>query len=350
MYADPFEPTSAGHVRKMASPYPPLASCSGFLQTHQVKNVPIFTGNTDGKLLVEDWIRDMQYLLEAIELPMHLRFSTVVRHLGGEARKLVLNLPSHDQMPEKAFEELRAEYGDTHGSLDPLADFYECSQRSGESACSYAIALEAKLRAVEASERRGRPFPDRDSKLIRQFLRGLNSEELYLRIAPLKPRLMSFRELQSELREMAKETKGFQPQNKTKKAYTQVQATPEGNRNLKTERTRHDSEWSELTEMVRRLALSQEEQMAKLSRLESRISAPSNVPTPSHTLPPRIQTAPGNTSQSSSVTCYRCWRRGHIARVCTAASPEPNPAEPRQNQPMTPTEGNTTNSGHSLNA
>lgn len=79
----------------------------------------MFTGNQDYKTLVGDWVRDMQYLLEVIELPPHLRFSTVVHHLGGEARKLVLNQPPYEQTPEKAFEELRAsEYSDTRGSLD----------------------------------------------------------------------------------------------------------------------------------------------------------------------------------------------------------------------------------------
>lgn len=133
---------------------PPVSS-TGFLQTHQVKNVQVFTGNADSRVLVEDWIRDMHYLLDAIELPPHLRFSTVVRHLGGEARKLILNLPPHDQTPEKAFEELRAEYGDMQGSLDPLDDFYERSQRPGETASSYAIALEATLRMVEETQRGG---------------------------------------------------------------------------------------------------------------------------------------------------------------------------------------------------
>lgn len=90
----------------------------------------------------------------------------------------------HDQTPEKAFEELKAEYGDAQGSLDPLADFYERCQRPGESPCSYAIALESTLRAVEESQRAGEPFPDRDSKLTQQFLRGLSDEEVYARIAP----------------------------------------------------------------------------------------------------------------------------------------------------------------------
>ena len=60
------------------------------MQTHQVKKVQVFTGNVDSKMLVDDWIRDMQYLLEAIDLPTPLRFSTVVRHLSGEAVSYVV--------------------------------------------------------------------------------------------------------------------------------------------------------------------------------------------------------------------------------------------------------------------
>lgn len=105
-------------------------------------------------MFIEDWICDMQYLLEAIELLLHLYFSTVLWHLSGEARKLILDLPPHNQTPEKAFEELRAEYRDTQGSLDPLANFYKHGQRPGESACSNAIALED---TIEESQRSGKP-------------------------------------------------------------------------------------------------------------------------------------------------------------------------------------------------
>ena len=157
----------------------------------------------------------MQYLLEAIELPLHLHFATVMHHLSDEARKLILNLPPHDQTPEKAFVGLRAEYGDIQGSLDPLSDFFERGQRPGESVCSYAIALEATLRAVEETHRGGRPFPDCDCKLTRQFLRGLNDEEVYVRIAPMKPRLLGSRSYK-----MSSETKKFQPLNKSKKTNT----------------------------------------------------------------------------------------------------------------------------------
>lgn len=328
-----------------ATPSLPPAAYGGFLQTHQVKNVQVFSGSADSKMLIEDWVRDMQYLLEAIELPPHLRFSTVVRHLSGEARKLILNLPSHDQTPEKAFQELKAEYGDTQGSLDPLADFYERGQRPGESACSYAIALEATLRAVEDIQRGGKPFPDRDSKLTRQFLRGLNDEEVYMRIVPMNPRLLSFRELQDELRNLARENKKFQSSNKSKKTYAQVQVASEGTLNVKAEKAKHTSEWSELTELVKKLALCQEEQMAKLTHLESRIAAPSSAPAP----PPRVRPPLGPTTQTSIVTCYRCGKQGHIARVCRAVFPDPNRTWAYQPQPTTPAEGTTAPSAWPLN-
>lgn len=336
-------------VRTTAAPSFPSAAYGGFLQTHQVKNVQVFTGNADSKMLIEDWIRDMQYLLEAIDLPPNLRFPTVVRHVSGEARKLILNLPPHNQTPEKAFEELRAEYGDTQGSLDPLADFYERGQRPGESACSYAIALEATLRAVEETQRAGKPFPDRDSKLTRQFLRGLNDEEVYMRIAPMKPRLLSFRELQDELRNLAKETKKFQSSNKCKKTYAQVQVASECNLNVKTEKAKQASEWSELTELVKKLALCQEEQMAKLTHLEARIPAYLPAPFPAPVPPPRARPPPGPTTQTSTVTCHRCGKQGHIARVCRAVFPDPNQTWTHQPQPMTPAEGATTRPALPLN-
>lgn len=324
--------------RPALSPSP--TAYGSFLQTHQVKNVQVFTGNADSKMLIEDWVRDMQYLLEAIELPPHLRFSTVVRHLSGEARKLILNLPPHDQTPEKAFGELRAEYGDVQGSLDPLADFYERSQRPGESACSYAIALEATLRAVEESQRGGRSFPDRDCKLTRQFLRGLNDEEVYMRISPMKPRLLSFRELQDELRNLAKETKKFQPCNRQKKTYAQVQVTSE----CKTEKAKQ-TEWSELTQLVKKLALGQEEQLAKLAHLESRIAAPSSASFPS----PRVRPHPGPATQASTIMCHRCGKQGHVARVCRAVLPDFSQTWAHQPQPTTQAEGTTPHPSLPLN-
>lgn len=323
------------------SQHPSLATYGGLMQTHQVKNVQVFTGSPDCRMLVEDWIRDIQYLLEAIELPVHLRFSTVVRHLGGEARNLILNLHPHDQTPERAFEELQAEYGDTRGSLDPLADFYERSQNAGESACSYAIALEAKLRTVEEKQRGGRPFQDRDSKLTRQFMRGLTDEEVYRRIAPMAPRRWSFRELQAELRNLARETMKCRPQTKSNKTYAQVHVATGGAGPNKVDRSKHPSELAELTEMVKKLALAQEEQMNKMAQLEFRITHAPAAP------PSSVQPAKGKLSQSSSFVCYRCGETGHTARVCRTLLPDASLAEAQL--PKTPADGHVHSAQH-LNA
>lgn len=258
----------------------------------------------------------MQYLLDAGGMPANLCFATVVRHLSGEARRLVLNLPPNEQTTGKAFDELQAEYSDMQTSLDPLADLYERYQRPGESACSYAIALEASLRSVEEAQYGGQSFPDRDSKLTQQFMRGLSDEEVYHRVAPMKPRLLSFRELQAEIRNLARETKKFQTQPRVKKMYTQAQFTTMSgihtDEKPRTEKgNRQNTDLTELTAMVKKLVSSQEDQINRLTLLEARVGASP------WTMLPHTQRFQGSSDPAvRAVVCYRCGKPGHIARLC----------------------------------
>ncbi len=48
-----------------------------FTQTHQVQNVQLFSGGPDCKILIEDLIRDMKYLLDAGGMTANLGFATV---------------------------------------------------------------------------------------------------------------------------------------------------------------------------------------------------------------------------------------------------------------------------------
>lgn len=131
---------------------------------------------------------------------------------------------------------------------------------------------------MEEAQYGGQPFPDRDSKLTRQFIRGLSDEEVYHRIASMKPRLLSFRELQSELRNLARDTRKFQTQPRAKKTYTQAQfTTTSGNlsdEKLRTEKgKRQNTDLNELSVMVKKLVSSQEDQINRLTQLEARIGA-----------------------------------------------------------------------------
>ncbi|RXN19290.1 transient receptor potential cation channel subfamily V member 5-like protein [Labeo rohita] len=147
------------------------------------------------------------------------------------------------------------------------------------SACSYTIALEATLRSVEEAQYEGQPFPDRDGKLTRQFMRGLGNEEVYHRLVPMKPRILSIRELQAELHNLARESRKFQTQPKAKKAYAQAQfTTASGNQSGENPRTekanRQNSELTELTGLVKKLVSSQEDQIDRLTQVEARVGAP----------------------------------------------------------------------------
>ena len=91
------------------------------------------------------------------------------------------------------------------------------------------------------------------------------------------------------------------------KTFTQVHVTSEDGGNERRERNKPASELSELTEMVKKLAFNQEEQMVKLSTLELRKASPPLVS------PLTAPSAQRRASQSSSFTYYRCGKLGHLA-------------------------------------
>ena len=89
---------------------------------------------------------------------------------------------------------------------DPLADFYERVRLPNESPTIYTVELEATLRSVEERMETG-PLHNRNSMLTQQFMRGVRDEKVTQRLAPMRPRDMTFHELQVELRELQRESK-----------------------------------------------------------------------------------------------------------------------------------------------
>ena len=197
-------------------PIPGPRVCTPFTYTsHQLKSVATFSGSRSEKhaLKVEDWVRDMKYLLEVKgPQPQQVCFHELVRHTSGRARDVILNLERHSPTPPTvaaAFTELLEEFGEDHLASSPIASFYARVQRPEESGCDFAIALEALLRRVEEmKQRQGRPDSlgeDRDLMLTTQFMAGLTDELIKQRLAPMQPRRMTFKALRRELHVIAEE-------------------------------------------------------------------------------------------------------------------------------------------------
>ncbi|XP_033107946.1 uncharacterized protein LOC117109672, partial [Anneissia japonica] len=187
------------------SPTPEVVLPPRVISSHQIKNVPTFTGRDKYGLKIEDWVRDMKYLLESKGYTTPLpQFHEIVRHTGGRARDLVLNLESlgpASMTPEAALKELLSEYGELNVTVSPMAAFYARVQQPTETARDYAIALEALLRRVK-EQLKGLQMHDnfdRDKLLCTQFMHGLKDVAVKNRLAPMRPRQMTYKELREEL-------------------------------------------------------------------------------------------------------------------------------------------------------
>ena len=305
---------------------------------HQLKDVPTFAGTASEKhgLKVEDWARDMTYLLEAKgPQPDHVQFHEVVRHTRGKARDAVLNLERRGgATAERAIAELIEEFGEGVATTTPIATFFARRQRPDESPTDYAIALEALLRHVEdMQQRQGRQVflgEDRDLLLTSQFMTGLHDREVRQRLAPMRPRTMTFKMLRQELRVICEENRLFN-ERRRQRVFMQQQASsmehaghpadhpapPTSTRPTNQGKTNTDK-LSELTSLVHQQLAALNDVLQGQQYLGQRVqhiegylgqAPPPNQPQ----VPP--QESPRDQLRREG-RCFVCRERGHIARQC----------------------------------
>ena len=295
--------------------------------SHQVKNVPIFTGREGSTICIEDWVRDTKYLLETTSIPKHMQFSTIARYLGGAARKLILNLPPHQQTPKHAFTELKSQFGEILLSGDPLADFYERLRLPCESPAIYSVELEATLRSVE--ERIG-PLHNRNRMLTQQFMRGVRDERVTQRLAPMKPREMTFHELQVELRQLEREgrmaaslksTANMHYQQSRQLRPYQQQPPPRPLNQSATPKTQPDISQPKQNndrDVLQDLLLKVEQLTLKVEQMGAK---PHRQPYQQRTDQPK--------STYGVYICHKCGQEGHIARGCRNVPSNPQGPRPQ---------------------
>ena len=279
--------------------------------TQQIKGVTTFTGKSGPR--IEDWVRDMKYILESKgpALP-RVQFNEIVRHTGGRARDLLLNLElcgEEHMTPSAAFRELLEEYGDGNCLMSPMAEFYGRMQQTNESPSEYAVALEAKLRVAKDRGEQAAVVsqPKRDSMLATQFMHGLRDQRVRARLAPMRPREMTFRELRGELRVIEAEEKVASAQ-----MYRQE---------VKQE-TKENQALAELTRAMQQLATTQQQHMElihqtvadqerKLAAFEGRLGQAQHYQNRGM----RGVNRGGRQTQQPRV-CFTCGQPGHFYASC----------------------------------
>ena len=286
--------------------------------TQQIKGVNIFSGKGGPK--VEDWVRDMKYILESKGPAAPLvQFNEIVRHTGGRARDLILNLElSGDQQltPAAAFRELLEEYGESDYLSSAMANFYSRVQQTSESASEYAVALEAKLRAAKDRGEQAAMVeqPTRDVMLTTQFMQGLRDQAVKARLAPMRPREMSFRELRRELRVIEAEEKvtsaQMYRQEVTKQASRESQAIEDLTRAMQQLATTQQQQM----ELFHKTVEDQERRLAAFQNQMEKPWAPQNVTW-------TRGMSRGGRQPRPSRACYTCGQPGHFSTSCPNRPP-----------------------------
>ncbi|XP_071505861.1 uncharacterized protein [Diadema antillarum] len=262
----------------------------------QVRGVPIFSGR-QSKMGIDDWIRDLEYFFSSSRTPPSLQFSTIVRNLSGEAHRLVLNLAYEEQTPKAAFNELRAEYGDAPTD-DPFAAFYEQMQRTGESAQSYTIALQSLFTRIADDYPQGQG----ECFLVNQFMRGLRDEELRLRLAPMRPRTMSFWGLREEVRRFM-----WGRQGKTRRpagSFAHAAATPDHTEDTRARLLQISKSSEDTLSLLKEVVATQRRTTERVAALEGRLEA----------LELASSSPKGSVGQCQE--CWECGQTGHWRRNC----------------------------------
>lgn len=286
------------------------ASNFRYLYVPRERKCSKFTGKLSVDLLtVEQWIEEVRRCLEVRHMSVAEQLLFITDHLEAGAKSEINFHPSGDRdTPEKIFAILTENYSCSQSYVAAQLQFFQRTQREGESLRDYSHALKSLMDVVIQKTPVGIPNPDvllRD-QFIENVLDDMLRRELKQQVT--QDSTISFVDLRGiALRwaEVSRRGGRGKPRVYSCDAYSQAVDGFEASTNAAT--ARPSDEIAEIKECLRK-------QQAQLDTIMKHVAAQVSHPT-------QMDDAPGPPKHfrfqaDGKPICHRCNRVGHIARFC----------------------------------
>lgn len=143
-----------------------------------VKEPPIFRGDSSDKCSVHEWVEMVELYLLKRDIPTHNQSQEILARLMGKAKDVVKvtlrNNPSldHIQTPGLIFDILKQNFSELTYSSMPMADFYNTKPLPCEGVMEYWISLNKAVdMADECLHRQGRSVEDPGREVSMMFIK-----------------------------------------------------------------------------------------------------------------------------------------------------------------------------------
>lgn len=150
-----------------------------------IKEPPIFRGDSSDKFTVHEWENLMTLYLKKRAIPVHEHSQEVLAKLMGKAGDVVKiklrnnTFINHAANPHVIFDILKQHFSELTYSSMPLADFYNTLPMPGEDAMEYWIRLNKTVDvAVEYLKRQGRSIDDPGHEVSMMFIKHCPDQSL----------------------------------------------------------------------------------------------------------------------------------------------------------------------------